>query len=253
MCSGDAAGAPLVAAGPKRGAGFAAAALQWLIPEFGSASGRESANPARNPTSYFGFCGVDVSRTDSSGHATTMLARLRAGDRRAADELLPLVYDELHRLASHYLHGERLGHTLQTTALVHEAYLRLINQEQVQAVDRVHFVALAAGAMRRILVDHARSRRTAKRGQGHQRIPLDDAVALFETHSADLVALDDAVNELARANGRQGRVVELRFFGGLTADEVAEALGVSTRTVERDWRHARAWLYRTLGSGTGGN
>jgi RNA polymerase sigma-70 factor (ECF subfamily) len=182
-----------------------------------------------------------------------MLARLRAGDRRAADELLPLVYDELHRLASRYLHGERLGHTLQTTALVHEAYLRLINQEQVQAVDRVHFVALAAGAMRHILVDHARSRRTEKRGGGRQRVPLDDAVALFETHSSDLVALDEALNHLARVDERQSRVVECRVFGGLTADETAEALGVSTRTVERDWRHARAWLYRTLANGTAGN
>jgi RNA polymerase sigma-70 factor (ECF subfamily) len=186
---------------------------------------------------------------EPAGDATTMLVRMRAGDSRAADELLPLVYDELHRLASHYLRGERAGHTLQTTALVHEAYLRLVNQERVQTGDRVYFIALAARAMRRILVDHARQRLTGKRGGGQPRIPLDDAVALFESRSADLITLDDALHDLAQINRRQGSVVELRFFGGLTAEEAAEALGVTTRTVERDWRHARAWLYRALADG----
>jgi DNA-directed RNA polymerase specialized sigma24 family protein len=163
---------------------------------------------------------------DSAGDATRMLARLRGGDHGAADELLPLVYEELCRLASRYMRGQAPGHTLQTTALVHEAYLRL---------------------------DHARGRRAVKRGGGRQRIPLDEALELFESHSVDLLALDEALGQLAEIDERQRRIVELRFFGGLTAEETAEALTLSTRTVERDWRHARAWLYHALASGTTGD
>jgi RNA polymerase sigma-70 factor (ECF subfamily) len=188
---------------------------------------------------------------DPCSDATAMFTRLRSGDERAADDLLALVYEELRQLASRYLHGERPGHTLQTTALVHEAYLRLIDQRRVQMADRVHFMALAAQAMRRVLVDHARGRRSEKRGHGMQRVPLDDAVSLFESRSTDLAALDEALGELSRVNDRQGRIVELRFFGGMTQEETAEALGLSKRTVERDWRHARAWLYQKLGDGTG--
>ncbi|MBU0618366.1 MAG: sigma-70 family RNA polymerase sigma factor [Planctomycetes bacterium] len=182
----------------------------------------------------------------SSDEVTLGLARLRDGDGRAADSILPIVYDELRRLASRYLRHQRPGHTLQTTALVHEAYLRLVDQTQAREGDRVHFVALAARAMRSILVDHARSRRTVKRGGARRRIPLDDTVALFESRSVDLLALDEALARLADANERQSRIVELRFFGGLTTAETADVLGLSTRAVERDWRYARVTLHRTL-------
>jgi RNA polymerase sigma factor (TIGR02999 family) len=190
---------------------------------------------------------------DSPGDVTQALARLREGDERAADALMPLVYEELRRLASRYLHDEGPGHTLQTTALVHEAYLRLVDRDQAEVADRAHFMALAARAMRRILVDHARGRKTAKRGGDRQRVPLDDAVALFESHSADLLELDEALAQLGADNPQQARIVELRFFGGLTTAESAEVLGVSIRTIEREWRYARVKLHRALtdGNGTG--
>ena len=170
---------------------------------------------------------------------------------RRTDELVPLVYNELRRLASGYLRAERLDHTLQTTALVHEAYLRLIDQTQVAPGDQAHFMALAARAMRQILVQHARGRKTAKRGGRRQRVPLDELVAVFEARSTDLVALDEALGELSQVNERRCQVVELRFFGGLAVREIADALSLSTRTVEREWRHAKAWLRFRLSNGTG--
>jgi RNA polymerase sigma-70 factor (ECF subfamily) len=179
---------------------------------------------------------------DSPSDITSILKNASRGDRPAAESLLPIVYGELRRLASRYLRAQRVGHTLQPTALVHEAYLRLVNQERAGPTDRTHFIGLAAHAMRSILVDHARGREAAKRGGGRQRIPLDDAVALFESRITDLLGLDEALERLAQIDEQQCRMVELRFFGGLTTAETAEALGVSTRTVEREWRMAKAWL-----------
>ena len=181
-----------------------------------------------------------------SPQATQLLAELRAGDNRAADRLLPLVYDEFRHLAAGYLRHERPDHTLQPTALVHEAYLKLIDQRRVDWKGRTHFFAVAAEAMRRILIDHARRHKRLKRGGARQRITLDDAVALSPDRDEDLIALDEALERLAGSDPRQAKVVELRFFGGLTVQEAAKVLGVSKRTVEGDWTFARAWLKREL-------
>lgn len=187
-------------------------------------------------------------------HAITETLRAwRAGDPGAVDRLVPLVYDALSRMAHRQLRLEAPGHTLSTTALVHEAYLRLVDQTRVEWSDRAHFFAVAAQALRRVLVDHARRHHAVRRGGEHrQRLSLDefdqsDAACLAAGERADiLVALDDALDHLATLDGRQARVVELRFFGGLTAAETAETLGVTSRTVDRDWVKARAWLYREL-------
>lgn len=175
-----------------------------------------------------------------------MLSAVAAGEARAADELLPLVYDEFHRLAEHYLRGESPGHTLQPTALVNEAYLKLIDQSRASLQGRTHFFALGAQAMRRILVDHARGKHREKRGGGLHRIELNDELSVSPRRDEDLVELDEALNKLAEIDPRQARIVELRFFGGLTVAEVAEALGVSKRTVENEWTMVRAWLRREL-------
>jgi RNA polymerase sigma factor (TIGR02999 family) len=170
------------------------------------------------------------------------------GDRAALEKLTPLVYDELHRLASHYMERERSGHTLQTTALVNEAYLRLIDWRSVHWQNRAHFFAMSAQFMRRILVDFARARDYAKRGGKVQQVPLEEAAAAAVTgeRGADLLALDEALKALAQLDERQSQVVELRFFGGLSLEEVAETLNVSVGTVRRDWSLARAWLHREL-------
>jgi RNA polymerase sigma factor (TIGR02999 family) len=173
--------------------------------------------------------------------------RWRDGDQGALQALLPLVYDELKRLARNYLRNERPGHTLQSTALVHEAYLRLV-QSPLQLQNRTHFFAVAARLMREILVDHARSRRAAKRDY-RCKITLDRAVALPQKRDVDLLALDDALDELSRLDPRQGRIVELRFFGGLSIDETSEILGISPATVKREWTTARAWLHREMSGG----
>ena len=178
---------------------------------------------------------------------TQLLVRWREGDRRALDELLPLVYDELHRLAAHYMQGERPGHTLQTSALVNEAYLRLAGHEDIQWQNRAHFFAVAAQAMRRILVDHARRRDNQKRGGGGaQKVELDEAMLVSEERAAEVVALDDALKSLAELDPRKSQLVELRFFGGLSIDETAEVLQVSPGTVMRDWTLAKAWLRREI-------
>jgi RNA polymerase sigma factor (TIGR02999 family) len=183
---------------------------------------------------------------DARDDVTEVLEQLKAGDSRAADRLLPLVYDEFRALARHYLAQERMNHTLQPTALVHEAYLKLVDQTRVDWQGRSHFFAVAAQAMRRILVDHARSRQREKRGGGRPRVTLDEAVALSPQKDEDVLALDEALEKLAALDARQAKVVELRFFGGMSVEEVAEALGVSKRTVEGDWTFARAWLSREL-------
>lgn len=179
---------------------------------------------------------------------TDWLQRISAGDRRAVDLLLPVVYDELRRLAESQLQQERSDHTLQATALVHEAYMRLIGQRNVVWENRAHFMAVAAQAIRRILVDHARARGSQKRGGGRAQISLDSELTYDDTHATDLIALDDSLGRLEERYPDQARVVELRFFGGLKTDEIAEVLGVSTRTVERYWQFARAWLFREMTS-----
>jgi len=170
------------------------------------------------------------------------------GDAKALDQLTPIVYDELHRLARRYLRGERRDHSLQTTALVNEAYLRLVDHTRMAWQDRAHFFAVSAQVMRRILVDHAR-RHNVKRGAGAQRVDFDEAAVVAGARAPDLVALDDAMNALARLDPRKVRIIEMRFFGGLSAEETAEVLDVSPATVRRDWSIAKLWLYRELRGG----
>ena len=188
---------------------------------------------------------------------TNLLQRWGRGDREALDQLMPLVYQELHRMASRYMTGERAGHTLQSTALVHEAYVRLVDQRLADWQNRAQFFGLAAQAMRRILVDHARSRGRAKRGSGEPRAAMDaiDAVAAPDSVDVeDAVAIDVALNKLQAIDPGQAEIVELRFFGGLTVEETAEVLSLSPRTVKREWALARAWLHRELaGAGPRGN
>jgi RNA polymerase sigma factor (TIGR02999 family) len=175
-----------------------------------------------------------------------LLVAWRGGDKTALDRLTPLVHEELRRLAKHYMRGERPGHTLQATALVNEAYMRLIDYREMQWQNRAHFFAVAAQLMRRVLVDHARSRNYAKRGGIQQRLSLSEADQVADKPDVDLAALDDALKTLAEMNEQQSRIVELRFFGGLTIEETAEVLGISHATVERDWAVARAWLRREI-------
>jgi RNA polymerase sigma-70 factor, ECF subfamily len=182
----------------------------------------------------------------SSQNITRLLLDWRNGDQTALDRLMPLVYEELRRMANHYMRNERRGHTLQTSALVNEAYLRLVDHENIEWQNRAHFFGVAAQAMRRILVDHARSRNYQKRGGGAQQVSLDEAMTLAEDRAAELLALDEALQELAKMDERKSRVVELRYFGGLSLEETAEALGVSVPTVTRDWSTAKAWLMREM-------
>ena len=177
---------------------------------------------------------------------TALLLQASLGDRAAMDQLLPLVYDQLRRMASSSLRRERPDHTLGTTGLVHEAYLRLVDQTRVGWRDRAHFYAVAALAMRRILVDYARRHRRAKRGGGQRPVSLDEGAVSLDERAENIVALDEALTRLAELNPRLSRIVECRFFGGLTEEEIAEALGVTTRTVKRDWAKARGWLYQEL-------
>ncbi len=184
--------------------------------------------------------------TPSPKSISQLLIEWREGDESALERLIPLVYDELYRLAHHYLRRERPGHTLQTSDLVNEAYLRLIDHEGMRWQNRAHFYAVAAQAIRRILVDHARSRGSAKRGGRARMIGLDEAATLPQRKAADLVALDEALKELAVLDARKSRIVEMRYFGGMTAEETAAALGISTATVSRDWNTAKAWLLRAM-------
>ena len=184
----------------------------------------------------------------SPGDVTRLLIDWSRGDQQAADRLIPLVYDELHRLARGYMRRERPDHTLQPTALVHEAYFRLVDQDRVEWKNRAQFFGIAAQAMRRILVDHARGRRYAKRRGSERQISLDDAELSAPGRPPDLVALDQALEGLASLDPRKGRVIELRVFGGLTIEESATVLGVSNTTVINEYRAARAWLYRQLSS-----
>ena len=182
-----------------------------------------------------------------SQNITHLLKEWSDGDERALDKLTPLVYEELRRQASRYLRRERRGHTLQTTALINEAYLRLIDARDVHWQGRAHFFAIAANLMRRVLVDHARRRDAEKRGGSGLRLTLDEGLAVAKETDVDLLAIDEALDRLAKIDAQQARVVELRFFSGLTVDETAAALGVSPKTVKRDWSVARAWLRREIG------
>ena len=186
----------------------------------------------------------------AAGRDVSVLLRAWSdGDAKALDQLTPIVYDELHRLARRYLRGERRDHSLQTTALVNEAYLRLVDHTRMAWQNRAHFFAVSAQVMRRILVDHAR-RRNIKRGRGMHHVSLDEATIIGGERSTDLAALDDALTVLAERDPRKAKVVEMRFFGGLSVEESAEVLGVSPVTVMRDWRTAKAWLYRELSPGS---
>jgi RNA polymerase sigma factor (TIGR02999 family) len=177
---------------------------------------------------------------------TQLLQSWSEGNQEALDKLVPLVHAELHRLARHYMSNERPGHTLQTTELVNEAYVRLIDWKNVRWQNRAHFFGVAAQIMRRILVDFARSRASAKKGGGTQYVSLSEAMTISPERGEDLIALDDALESLAELDSRKSRIVELRFFGGLSVEETAEVLKISARTVMRDWGLAQAWLYREL-------
>ena len=192
---------------------------------------------------------MDQGAQATPNEVTRLLIEWEHGNKAALDQLMPLVYDELRRLAAHYLQQERSGHTLQPTALVNEAYLRLVDQRNVDWRNRAQFFGLAAQMMRRILVNHAEARKAAKRGGDAERLPLDDSLCLSRENDVDILALHDALNRLAGFDEQKSKVVELRFFGGLTMDEVAEFIGKSTATTEREWSLARAWLYRELHQG----
>lgn len=186
-------------------------------------------------------------RTDTSKSITQMLREWSDGNREALDNLMPLVYDELHRQAANYLRRERPNHTLQTTALIHEAYLKLIDQRETNWESRTHFYAIAAQAMRRILVDYARKKHRGKRGGVESDLSLEKAaLVVSEEKSVDLIALDEALTRLAVEDEQQARIVELRYFGGLTLEETAKALNISPATISRDWFMAKAWLHREL-------
>lgn len=183
---------------------------------------------------------------DTSPDVTQLLLAWSDGDNLALERLMPLVYGELKRQAERYLWRERSGHTLEPTALVHEAYFKLIDQRQARWQNRAHFFAIAAQAMRRILVDHARARQAGKRGGGDQKFSFDETIEISNHRANQMIALDDALKSLAELDSQKSRVVELKYFGGLTLEEIAEALGVSRATVIREWRMAKAWLYGEL-------
>jgi RNA polymerase sigma-70 factor (ECF subfamily) len=181
-----------------------------------------------------------------SENASQLLRHLNRGDAAAEAKLISVIYDELRRLAGHYMRRERTDHTLQATALVHEAFLRLTKQKDVNWQGKAHFFGVAAKVMRQILIDHARGRLRDKRGAGRQKISFDEGLLLTEARSAELLAVDGAIDRLAKLDPRQARIVELRFFGGLSVEETAKVVGVSAKTVKRDWSVARAWLYEDL-------
>jgi RNA polymerase sigma factor (TIGR02999 family) len=193
-----------------------------------------------------------LTRVPNPQNITQLLAEWREGKQSALDELYPLVYDELHRLARRYMSRERKGHTLQTTALINEAYVRLVDQKNVHWANRSHFFAISAQIMRRILIDHARRHAYAKRGGGARQVSLEEAATVVPNKSEELLRLDEALKSLAEMDPRRSQVVELRYFGGLNNEEIAGVLHISENTVTRDWNMARAWLYQQL-TGSGAN
>jgi len=189
---------------------------------------------------------VSVQMSQTPQNVTQLLLGWGKGDKEALDQLLPLVYDELRRQAARYLRRERAGHTLQTTALIHEAYIRLVDQKRVQWQNRAHFFGIAAQLMRRILVDHARSKHRVKRGGSDVRVSLAEASLTVKARDLDVLAIDEALDRLAQVDERQAKVVELRFFSGLSVEETAEVLQISPATVKREWSMAKAWLHREI-------
>lgn len=187
---------------------------------------------------------------NSPKDVTRLLLQWRDGDRDSLDELIPIVYDELRKLAAHYLRRERADHTLQPTALVGEAYLRLVDQKSVDWQNRAHFMGIAARLMRQILVDHHRNRAAAKRGDGAQKLSLDEAIGVGQSPPVDLGELDEALERLAQVAELQARIVELRYFGGLSVEETAEVLSIKPHEVKRGWQFAKAWLHRELSRGS---
>jgi RNA polymerase sigma factor (TIGR02999 family) len=184
---------------------------------------------------------------DASGDVTALLGQLRAGNQDVAGQLVPLIYGELHRIAGAQMRRERAGHTLQATAVVHEAYMRLAGEQEIQWQSRAHFFAIAARAMRQVLLDYARQRHAGKRGgEGAQKVEIDVDLLAGANRIEDIVAIDEVVTRLSELDQQQGRIVELRFFGGLSVEETAEAMGISDSTVKREWRLAKAWLHREL-------
>ena len=184
---------------------------------------------------------------DASGNVTALLGQLPADNQDVAGQLVPLIYDELRRIASAQMRRERAGHTLQATAVVHEAYMRLAGEQEIQWQSRAHFFAIAARAMRQVLLDYARQRHAGKRGgEGAQKVEIDVDLLAGANRIEDIVAIDEVVTRLSELDQQQGRIVELRFFGGLSVEETAEAMGISDSTVKREWRLAKAWLHREL-------
>ena len=196
---------------------------------------------------------VDPKSSDHSSHQiTALLAELKRGNKQAEEQLIPLVYKELHRLSRHYMRGEREGHTLQTSALVNEAYMRLAGEHNVDWKNRAHFFGTAANIMRRILVDHARTRDAQKRGGEAEKVSLENAFVYTDAQSWQVVAVHEALNKLQQFDERQCRIVELRFFAGLNVEETAEAMSISPTTVKREFQMAKAWLYGELAKQMGG-
>jgi RNA polymerase sigma-70 factor, ECF subfamily len=189
---------------------------------------------------------MSENQPEQARDVTLLLSALTRGDEGAASKLIPVVYDELRRLAASYMRRERVDHTLQATALVHEAYLKLVEQRSVNWQSRAHFFGVAAQLMRRILIDHARGHSRQKRGGDEKKVSLDEAFVFSEQLADELLAVDDSLNQLAKIDPRQAKIVEMRFFGGLSVEEAAEALGVSPKTVKRDWSVAKAWMYADL-------
>ena len=177
---------------------------------------------------------------------TQLLLNWSKGDKAALDQLVPLVYPELRRLAQRYMRRENSAHTLQTSALINEAYLRIVDQQEVEWQDRAHFFAVAAQVMRHILIDHARRHRYAKRGAGARHVPLDETAIISQERATEFLALDDALTRLATVDARKSQIVELRFFGGLTVEEIAEVMKLSPITIKREWRSAKAWLHSEI-------
>src|SRR5579884_3841328 len=188
--------------------------------------------------------GPRLAQPDEYRDVTRLLGEWQNGDQSALDRLMPLVYNELRRIAAHYLHSERSGHTLQTTALVHEAYIRLVDENRIEWKSRTHFFGVAATLIRNILIDYARAQKAAKRGAGAAKLSIEEAFAVRVDSQADILAVDDALDALHKIDPQQARIVELRFFAGLTIEETAEALNISPSTVKRDWILAKTWIYR---------
>jgi RNA polymerase sigma factor (TIGR02999 family) len=234
----------------------AARAPNWFLFTSAAGFGQNRAMPAlgNQADDAFASAAAPFAAAETSAKVTTLLNEAGAGDSRAAAELLPLVYEQLRALAGRRMRRERADQTLQATALVHEAYLRLVDTTKVQLwASRWHFFAAAAEAMRRILVDHARRHGRIKRGGAHIRVELDNVELTVNGPPAELIALDEALNQLAREQPQKAQLVNLRYFGGLTHEEAAQALGISVSTADRHWAYARAWLYRRMAEDQGGS